>query len=63
MKAIVIIFSPSGNTLKVGKVISEHFNLQGIDTQITDLTRNKDYLFSLTRKTYINELIQEIVMN
>lgn len=59
MKAIVLIFSPSGNTLKVGKVISEYFNLQGIDTQITDLTRNKDYLFSLNRKAYINKIIND----
>lgn len=41
MKAAVIVFSPTGNTLKVGKMIEDSLKKRDIQVQLIDLSRNR----------------------
>ena len=38
MKVSIVVFSPSGNTLKVGRMLEEHLSMSGADVQLLDVT-------------------------
>jgi len=38
MKVSIVVFSPSGNTLQVGRMLEEHLSMKGADVQLLDVT-------------------------
>ena len=42
MKTAIIVFSPSGNTLKVAKMLEKNLLEKNISVQIVDITKTKE---------------------
>jgi len=59
LKVAIILFSPSGNTLKVGEMLKEQLIFRNIDVQLCDLTRNALIFKEKKIKSYLKENIND----
>ncbi len=59
MKTAIIVFSPSGNTLKVAKMLEKSFLEKNIGVQIVDITRTEGLFKYKTFSQYLNEHVEE----
>ncbi|MFX1283438.1 MAG: EFR1 family ferrodoxin [Promethearchaeota archaeon] len=59
MKIAIIVFSPSGNTLKVAKMLESHLLENNILVQIVDITRTKEVFRYRTFGQYLKQHIEE----
>ena len=57
MKAAIIVFSPSGNTLKVAKMLEKSLAIKNITVQIVDISRSE----SLSQPHRLQQFLQEHV--
>lgn len=59
MKAAIILFSPSGNTLNVGKRLKRALERSCIETQMIDISREKEYFLSEKKQDFLKKKIKE----
>ena len=59
MKIAIIVFSPSGNTLKVAKMLEKSLIDKNIAVQIIDITRNKKLFRHRTFRQYLCQYVEE----
>lgn len=59
MKALIILFSPSDNTRRIGKMVEVELIKKGICTQFIDITRNEEYFTSNDKSSYLNGLVRK----
>jgi Fe-S-cluster-containing hydrogenase component 2/flavodoxin len=59
MKVVIIVFSPTGNTLKVGNMLRETLMSRGAVVQLIDIARNKKVFRKGRIKEYIKETIED----
>lgn len=59
MKAVIILFSPSGNTLRAGEILKSCLEGNNIQAQLVDITRNKDYHLSADKPNYLKTAVKE----
>ena len=59
MKIAIIIFSPTGNTLKVGKMLEAQLISKNVDVQLYDFTRNGTIFRGNNINSYLKENIKE----
>ena len=59
MKTAIIIFSPSGNTLKVAKMLEEYLLENNVRVQIVDITRIKEIFRYRTFGQYLRDHVEE----
>jgi ferredoxin/flavodoxin len=59
MKVAIIVFSPSGNTLKVGKMLEKSLLEKNISVQIVDITRTKELFKYRTFNQYLKQHVEE----
>lgn len=45
MKVSIIVFSPSGHTLKVSQLFKQEFENKNVKVQLIDITKNQNYLY------------------
>ena len=58
MKVIIIVFSPSGNTLKVGKLLRESLLAKKAEVQLLNITRNEEIFVKRNIKQYLKDTIE-----
>ncbi len=59
MRAAIILFSPSGNTLRAGKQLQASLENSGTETQLVNITGERDYFLGRDRKRYLEQTIRE----
>ena len=59
MKVVIIVFSPTGNTLKVGNMLRETLMSRGAEVQLIDIARNKKVFRRQKIKEYLKETIED----
>lgn len=59
MKAAIIIFSPSGNTAKIGEQLKASLQQNGVVVQIVNITGTEKYFSSLDKTLFLHETIKE----
>lgn len=59
MKATMIVFSPSGHTLKVSQAFKRELENKDVRVQLIDVTKNLNYLQSGHAQEYLAEEIEE----
>jgi len=59
MLVTIIVFSPTGNTLKVGKMLENSLKNRDVGVQFIDITRNKKLFQSHHFKSYLKEIIKK----
>lgn len=59
MKIAIIIFSPSGNTLKVAKMLEKSLLENNIGVQTVNITKNKGLFRYRTFSQYLNKYVEE----
>ena len=59
LKIAIIIFSPTGNTLKVGKMLEAQLISKNVDVQLYDFTRNGTIFRGNNINSYLKENIKE----
>ncbi len=59
MKISIIVFSPSGHTLKVSQLFKQEFEKKDIKVQLINITKNQNYLYSNNMKQYLEEELEE----
>ena len=59
MLVAIVVFSPTGNTLKVGKMLKECLEKNNIKAQLVDITRNKEIFKEQNFKNGLEKLVQE----
>jgi ferredoxin/flavodoxin len=59
MKAAIIVFSPTGNTLKVAEMLEKKFKENGIQVQILDITRNGKLFHGKRYERFLNENVKK----
>jgi ferredoxin/flavodoxin len=59
MKVTIIVFSPSGHTLKVSQAFKRELESRDIGVQLIDVTKNSSYLQSSHAQEYLAEEIAE----
>ena len=55
MKTAIVVFSPTGNTLKVAKMLKENLKNNGIQAQLLDITSNKKLFHEKNYRNFLNE--------
>ena len=58
MKATIIVFSPQGNTLKVGKMLKMSLTERKVRTQLIDITRDGKLFKEGNNGHYLKELVE-----
>lgn len=58
MKIVIIIFSPSGNTERVGQLINEGLKLKRLETQYINLSEGTDYFKVKDKEKYLKTIIR-----
>jgi ferredoxin/flavodoxin len=59
MKVAIVVFSPSGNTLKVATILSQQLAGRGIGVQLVDVTKNELIFKSGGLQRFLEKTIQE----
>ncbi len=59
MKIAIIVFSPSGNTLKVAKMLEKNLIEKNTSVQIVDITRTKELFRHRTFSQFLNQHVEE----
>ena len=59
MKVAIIVFSPTGNTLEVGKMLEAQLISRNVQVQLFDFTRNGTIFREKNIKSYLKENIKE----
>ena len=59
MKTAIVVFSPTGNTLKVAKMLKENLKNNGIQAQLLDITRNKKLFHEKNYRKFLSENVEE----
>ena len=59
MLVAIVVFSPTGNTLKIGKMLEENLLKKNVKVQLVDITRNKALFGDRNYKSYLKELVQK----
>jgi len=59
LKVAIIVFSPTGNTLKVGKMLEDQLNSKNVDVQLYNFTGNKKIFQKGEIKSFLKENIKE----
>ena len=59
MKTVIIVFSPSGNTLKVAKMLEKNLLEKNIGVQIVDITRTKGLFRYGTFGQYLEQNVEK----
>jgi len=59
MKVAIIVFSPSGNTLKVGKMLEKSLADKSTQVQLVNITRDKKLFGERDIKHYLKETVKE----
>ena len=59
MLVAIVVFSPTGNTLKVGKMLEECLLRKNVKVQLVDITRNKELFGKRNYKSYLKKLVQK----
>lgn len=55
MKAVIIVFSPSGHTLQAANIFRDEFKKRGVYTQLINITKNPNYLNADSIKAQLEE--------
>ncbi len=58
MKTVIIVFSPSGHTLKVAEMIENSMTDKGMQVQLLDITRNKRIFRENRIEQYLEEKVE-----
>jgi len=59
MKTAIIVFSPSGNTLKVAKMLERNLLEKNITVQIVDITKTKGLFRDRTFSQFLNQYVEK----
>jgi len=59
MKVSIIVFSPSGHTLKVSQIFKRELENKNIRVQLINITKNSSYLHNSQAQEYLAEEIEE----
>lgn len=59
MKVAIVVFSPSGNTLKVARMIEENLNCKNVQVQLLDITRNGRLFHEKHSEDFLNEHVKK----
>lgn len=59
MRAAIIVFSPSGHTLKVSRLFKKELEDRNIGVQLIDITKNRNYLYNSNCKEYLEKELEE----
>ena len=59
MKFAIVVFSPSGNTLKVAKLIEENLNRNNVQVQLLDITRNGRLFHEKHSEDFLNKNVKK----
>ena len=59
MKAAIIVFSPTGNTLKVARMLEKNLEENGVRVQLLDITRNGALFHGKRYKSILNDNVKE----
>lgn len=59
MKAAVVVFSPTGNTLKVAEMLEKKLKENGLQVQVLDTTRNRKLFHGNRYERFLNENVKE----
>jgi ferredoxin/flavodoxin len=59
MKAAIIVFSPTGNTLKVAGMLEDNLKHNCIEVQLLDITRNEKLFHGKRYENFLNENIKK----
>lgn len=59
MKALIILFSPSGNTLRAGEILKECLEEHHVQVQLIDITRDNNYHLSADKQNYLKSVAEE----
>lgn len=59
MKATIILFSPSGNTLKAGEQLQTSLENHGVATQLVNITGDREYFGGRDQKRYLQQIVRE----
>lgn len=59
MKAVIIEFSPSGNTNKVGELLKSKLEKNDITVQVINIARNKEYFFADNKHSFLKNVVKE----
>ena len=58
MKIAIVVFSPTGNTLKVAKMLEDDLTGNGHSVQLLDLTRNGKLFYEKRYKEFLDEKVE-----
>ena len=58
MKVAIIVFSPSGHTLEVAKMMEKNMTNKGMKVQLLDITRNEKIFRENKMEQYLKEKIE-----
>lgn len=58
MRVLIITFSPSGNTEKVGEQLKKGLLSQGIDVQYLNITGNNEYFKSTNKELFLESVVK-----
>jgi ferredoxin/flavodoxin len=59
MKAVIIEFSPSGNTNRVSELLKENLERNTISVQLVNISRNPNYFLSNNKQSFLLKTIEE----
>lgn len=59
MKVAIIVFSPTGNTLKIGKMLEDQLNSKNVNVQLYNFTGNKKIFQKRELKSILKENVKE----
>lgn len=59
MKIVIVLFSPSGHTLKAGKMIESICKANNAETKLVNITKNESILFDENRKENLRKELGE----
>ena len=59
MKIAIVVFSPSGNTLKVAEMMEENLNRSNVQVQLLDITRNGRLFQEKRYEDFLNEKLEK----
>jgi len=59
MRVAIIVFSPTGNTLKVARMIEENLGDKGVQVQLLDITRNRELFHTKRYRSFFDENVRK----
>lgn len=59
MLVTIVVFSPTGNTLKVGKMLKKSLLDRNVDVQLIDITRDRKFFHGHDIQSYLEENIRK----